>query len=144
MTTTETPKRLTLSQIVEMLLARGGRDHSAVSISRTATGTVAIDVTVRTGESEAVATVEQAEAVASAVFERLSERFAEQNGHDVGEITLTRNAKGETQISVSGKTATKGITTLDELERHVRKVYDGTRGKYPMADGLTAKPGSVA
>jgi hypothetical protein len=127
-----------------MLLARGSRDYSAVSISRTATGTVAIDVTVRTGEHEDVATIADAEATAAAVFERLSERFAEPNGHDVGEVTLTRNAKGETQITVAGKTTAKGLTTLDDLERHVRKVYDGTRGKYPMADGHSAKPGSVA
>jgi len=127
-----------------MLLARGSREHSSVSIARTTAGSITVDVTVKTGESEDVQTVEDAEAKAVEVFARIVALFPEPEPHDAAEVSFTRNAKGETQVSASGKTTSHGLRTLPELEAHVRKVYDAARGKYPMADGLTAKPGSVS
>lgn len=138
----ERPKRLSLSQIVELLLTRPTRDRSSVSLSRNAAGEVVIDVTAHAAEGE---TLEDAERIALAAFERMSKRYPRKDaGHDNGEVTFTRNAKGETQISVSAKTGDQRLKTLAGLEAETRKVYDNARMKYPMADGMTAKPGSVA
>lgn len=78
---------MTLSQVVEKLLERGGTEHSSVTLSRNAKGATQIEVVVRTGDSGAVATVEEAEAVAISVYERLASRYpnvaeqpAKQNG----------------------------------------------------------------
>lgn len=138
----ERPKRLSLSQIVELLLTRPTRDRSSVSLSRNASGEVVIDVTAHASEGESV---EDAERIALAAFERMSKRYPRRDAsHDVGEVTFTRNAKGETQISVSAKSGEHRLKTLAGLEAETRKVYDNARMKYPMADGMTAKPGSVA
>lgn len=64
-------KRLTLSQIVEALLQRGGGEHSSVTLSRNAKGETQIEVAVRTGETSGLETIEQAEAAAQAVYDRL-------------------------------------------------------------------------
>lgn len=139
---TERPKRLSLSQIVELLLTRPTRDRSLVSLSRNASGEVVIDVTAHAAEGE---TLEDAERNAVAAYERMAKRYPRKDAtHDNGEVTFTRNAKGETQISVSAKTGDKRLTTLSGLEAETRKVYDAARMRYPMADGRTAKEGSVA
>jgi hypothetical protein len=67
--------RMTLSQVVEKLLERGGTEHSSVTLSRNAKGATQIEVVVRTGEGGAVTTVEEAEAVAISVYERLRTRY---------------------------------------------------------------------
>lgn len=140
---TEAHKRMTLSRVVEMLLNRGSSDRSSVSIGRNPAGAIVFDVSVRTGDDGDVLTVADAEAKALKVFERLQERFPLPPGHENAEVTLTRNAKGETQIAVSAKTGDTGYVTIADATHGVKTTYDGLRGKYPMADGLTAKPGSV-
>lgn len=74
-TQTDRPQRMTLSQVVEKLLERGGSEHSSVTLTRNAKGNVQIEVVVRTGENSAVTSVEEAEAVAISVYERLVERY---------------------------------------------------------------------
>jgi hypothetical protein len=140
----ERPKRMTLSQIVELLLARGATDRSTVSIARNAKGETQFEVTVRTGEDGEVVTVEDAERKALEVYGRLHEQYPMTNGHENADVELTRNAKGETQISVGIKTAEGTVATLEEAAAKAHEVYDQTRRRYPMADGNTAKPGSVA
>jgi hypothetical protein len=135
---------MTLSQIVELLLSRGSGDRSTVSIERNAKGDTQIGVTVRTGEDGDVVTVEDAERRALEVYERLLAKFPLPPGHENAAIELTRNAKGETQISVGIKTADAGVATLEEAAEKAHEVYDQTRMRYPMANGYTAKPGSVA
>lgn len=68
---TDAPRRLSLSQIVELLLTRGGGEHSSVTLTRNAKGLTQIEVTVRTGEAEDVATVDQAAAKARKVYDEL-------------------------------------------------------------------------
>lgn len=140
----EKPKRLTLSQIVELLLSRGSADRSTVSVTRNARGETQFEVTVRTGEEGGVQTVEEAEAKALEVYARLEAAYPTRNGHDNASIEVTRNAKGETQISVDVKTAEGTVTTLEDAAEKALQVYDQTRMRYPMADGYSAKPGSVA
>lgn len=79
-------QRMTLSQVVEKLLERGGSEHSSVTLSRNAKGATQIEVVVRTGEGGAVTTVEEAEAVAVSVYERLRGRYpnADEAGGEAG------------------------------------------------------------
>jgi len=65
------PKRMSLSQIVEALLHRGGAEHSSVTLSRNAKGETQIEVVVRTGEAGDITTIEEAEAAAVEVYDRL-------------------------------------------------------------------------
>jgi len=142
---TERPKRLTLSQIVEMLLTRTARERSAVTLGRSVSGETQIEVSVRTGDDSEVVTVEDAERKAREVYDRLREQYPLRNGHDHSEITLTRNAKGETQVAISMKSSDEGAPTLQAATDQVRDAYDTLRMKYPMTEGgLSAKPGSVA
>lgn len=86
---TQRPKRLSLSEIVEQLLARGSGDRSSV--------------------------------------------------------TLSRNAKGETQIEVVVRTADNGaITTVAAAQAEAVRVYDDLRAAYPLATGLTGAEGGGA
>lgn len=136
----EQPRRLTLSRIVEMLLTRATREHSAVSISRSTSGVIALDVTVRTGDDETVASVEDAERKACEVFERLRASYPEPNGHDAAEVAFTRNAKGDTQVTVSAKTTGHGEATLPALVQYVQTVYDSARMRYVIEHGDEATP----
>ena len=133
------PKRLSLSQVLELVLTKPSRSHPSVTISTTAAGVTTWAIDVPAGEGE---TAEDAEALAVAIHERMMERFPPTGHHDQAEVTSTRNAKGETQVSASGKTNAE-TPTLEALDAKVRKVYDSARMKYPMADGHSAKPGSV-
>jgi hypothetical protein len=74
----------------------------------------------------------------------LTARLADDNQHEPADVTFTRNAKGETQVSVSGKTSPTGVRWLEQLEAAVAQTYDHARMRYPMEDGSTAKPGSVS
>jgi len=141
----ERPKRLTLSQIVEMLLTRTARERSSISLRRSVSGETQIEVNVRTGDDSEVVTVEDAERKAREVYDRLREQYPPRNGHEHSEVTLTRNAKGETQVSISMKSSDEGPPSLEAATEQVRDAYDKLRMKYPMTEGgYSAKPGSVA
>lgn len=72
MSAEQTPaKRMSLSQVVEALLQRGGGEHSSVTLSRNSKGETQIEVVVRTGDQGAVTTIEEAEIAASDVYGRL-------------------------------------------------------------------------
>lgn len=138
------PKRLSLSQIVELLLTRAGAgERSSVTLAQNAAGVTQIEVKVRTGDDDDIATVDAATAKAQALYDALRERYPRDDTHDNAEVSLTRNAKGETQIAVEVKTSPDGIASLAEAARQAQEVYDAARREYPMADGFTAKPGSV-
>lgn len=143
MTEHETPKRMTLSAIVEMLLTRGMGERSSVTLTRTASGDTAIDVKVRTGDDGETVTVEDAERKAAAVYDRLAALYPPRDTHGGSEVSLTRNAKGETQVAVEVKTS-EDLRTVGEAGAAAQREYDRLRAKYPMADGTTARPGSVA
>lgn len=71
----ERPRRMTMGQVVEALLNRGGGEHSSVTLTRNAKGETQIDVVVRTSEHGEAETVEDAEAIATATYDRLRERY---------------------------------------------------------------------
>jgi len=126
----ERPKRLTLSQIVELLLTRSS-DRSVVTLTRTATGVTQIEVQVRT--SDDVATVEDAEAKAREVYDRLREQYPNAE-HEQATVELTRNAKGETQIEVQAKTSAE-LPTLEAAQDKAGDVFKRLRMRFPIADG---------
>jgi hypothetical protein len=145
-TSQETPakhKRLTLSEIVEMSLSKSGGKSSAVSLSRNASGETLIEVTVATSDDADTATIEDAERGAHEVYARLVAAYPPLGAHDNSALTLTRNAKGETQVEVTTRTS-ETLPTVDALADKGSEVYDRMRCKYPMANGMTARPGSVA
>lgn len=74
-------KRMTLSQVVEQLLQRGGSEHSSVTLARNSKGETQIEIVVRTGDAGAVATIEEAEAAAITVYERLRARYPMSSGN---------------------------------------------------------------
>lgn len=71
----EPARRLTLSQIVEQLLQRGGAGGSSVSLTRNAKGETQLEVVVRTGEHGDVQTIAEAEQAAQEVYDRLRLRY---------------------------------------------------------------------
>lgn len=121
------PKRLSLSEILEMVLTRSSSDRSTVGLARTASGEIVIDVKV------SAETVEEASATAEAEMARLSLLYPRSEQATEPTVSLTRNAKGDTQVDVKG-------VGWDAA----KAVYDKARAAYPMANGLTARPGSVA
>ncbi len=74
------PERMTLSKIVEQLLARGTQDRSSVTLARNAKGETQIEVTVRTEAAAGVPTVDEAAAKALEVYDMLRGRYPMQSG----------------------------------------------------------------
>lgn len=68
---TPAPRRMSLSQVVEALLARGSSEHSSVTLGRNSKGDTTIEVVVRTGDAGEVQTVEEATQVAKRVYDDL-------------------------------------------------------------------------
>jgi len=57
---------------------------------------------------------------------------------DHSSVSLTRNAKGETQIEVTVRSSGSGeINTAGEAAREAIRLYDVLRRRYPLANGLT-------
>lgn len=123
---TTRPKRLSLSEILEMVLTRSG-DRPAVSLTRTASGVVVIDVKA-SGE-----TIAEAGAEAEAEMARLAALYPRSDHGSEPVVNLSRNAKGDTQLDI------KGVGWA-----FTKTVYDKARMAYPMVDGYTARPGTVA
>ena len=73
-------KRVTLSQVVEKLLERGGSEHSSVTLTRNAKGEVQIEVVVRTAEHGDVQTIDQAAAKARELFDSLRSHYPLSSG----------------------------------------------------------------
>lgn len=69
------PRRMSLSQVVEALLARGSSEHSSVTLGRNSKGDTTIEVVVRTGDAGEIQTIEEATAVAKAVYDDLREAY---------------------------------------------------------------------
>lgn len=68
-------RRMTLSQIVERLLDRGGSQHSSIDLGLSAGGKVTIGVSIRTSPDGEVATAEEAAELAQQLFDTLREKY---------------------------------------------------------------------
>lgn len=71
----ERPRRMSLSEVVELLLARGSSDHSSVSLTRNARGETQIEVTVRSGESGEVTNARDCARVAAELYDSLRDTY---------------------------------------------------------------------
>lgn len=74
----ETParaRRLSLSEVVEQLLARGSGDRSSVTLSRNAKGETQIEVVVRSADSGHVTTAREAADEAATLYDELREKY---------------------------------------------------------------------
>jgi hypothetical protein len=133
------PKRLTLSQIVEMLLTRSSPKASSVTLTRKATGETEIEVKVTTDEDGGIATVEDAERKAQDVYDRLRTAYSEAR-HDNASVELTRNARGETQIDVQIRAADgTSIATADDAREKASEMFRDLRARFPLSSGAVAK-----
>jgi hypothetical protein len=72
------PHRLSLSDILGMVLSRGSGEHDKVALGRSARGETTIEVEVRTREDE---TVVDAEKRAVEVYERLRAKYPMSTGY---------------------------------------------------------------
>lgn len=74
---TDTPKarRLSLSEVLELVLSRGTGDRSSVTLTRNAKGDTQIEVTVRTGDTGDVLTAADAAAEAQRLYDSLREAY---------------------------------------------------------------------
>ena len=68
-------RRMTLSQVVERLLERGGNQHSSVDLGLTASGKVTIAVSVRTSPDGEATTLDEAADLAQQLFDTLREKY---------------------------------------------------------------------
>lgn len=125
----ERPKRLTLSEIVALLLQRGP-DRSAVTLTRNAKGGTQFDVVAR------AETVAEAETQAREVYDRLAADYPAPDSHFGGsQVGLVRNAKGDTQIDVTVKVEGGDAESVARAQAEAADVFDRTRARFPMASG---------
>jgi hypothetical protein len=68
-------RRMTLSQVVERLLERGGSAHSSVDLGLSAGGKVTITVSIRTSPDGEATTPDDAAALAERLFDTLREKY---------------------------------------------------------------------
>lgn len=66
-----TPVRMTQGEIIRRLLERGSSEHSSVTLGRNSKGDTTIEVIVRTDERGEAQTIEEARALAVAVYNAL-------------------------------------------------------------------------
>ena len=115
-------ERMTISRALEMALTRNTGPRNEVSLTLDRDGNVSPRVTATHDD------LNEAERAALASMERVQEKYPRQaNGHAPElSIKLSRNAKGETQIEVSGE----GAAVVEEYER--------LRARYPLSDGTVS------
>lgn len=73
--TAEAPRRMSLSEVLELLLTRGSSEHSSVTLTRNSRGETQIEVTVRTGESGEVLTAADAAEHARTIYDDLRVKY---------------------------------------------------------------------
>jgi hypothetical protein len=80
---TRRPRRLSLSDVLTLVLARGSGERDSVALSRNAKGETQIEVVARTRESE---TLEECEQRARASYDRLRQLYPLSTGY-VGAVS---------------------------------------------------------
>lgn len=80
----EPSRRMTLSQVVERLLERGGSQHSSVDLGLTAGGKITIGVSVRTSPDGEATTIGEASELAQELFDSLRTKYEPAAGDEAG------------------------------------------------------------
>ena len=96
---TKVPHKLSLSDIVWLLLTKQPRELSSVKLTRNAKGDTQIEVTVYPGETEEVATVFDAERIAKDIFNRLRATYP------MGDGTVGSPVRDDTERAASAAAA---------------------------------------
>jgi hypothetical protein len=76
----EPARRMTLSHVLELLLARSASDRSSVTLTRNAKGETQIEVVVRTTEAGDVATVDDAYSKAVELYDKARRQYPMSTG----------------------------------------------------------------
>ena len=76
----ERPRRLTQSEIIQQLLAKGSSEHHSISLSRNAKGETQIEVVIRSGGDDAP-TATDAEQLATGIYDRLRAKYPMASGY---------------------------------------------------------------
>lgn len=140
MNATAKPKRLSLSEILQLVLTRQVTEPSSVTLTRNASGETVIEVKVKAHEDGGLAAVEEAAEHATDIYEQLRVHYPYAKDVDDGSVKLTRNAKGETQIDVEVKTdAVSQADTIELAASKAETTYERLRRQYPLADGTTTR-----
>ena len=90
-------KRLRASELVEQLLGaltRSRDEHSSVKLARNARGDTQIEVTVRSGESEGLDTIDAVAHEARRIYDWLRTQYPDPKPIDDGESSAARAAAG--------------------------------------------------
>jgi len=147
---TDTPahpaQRLTLSRVLELVLTRSAGDVGYVSLGRTAKGDTTIDVKVVVDVSPAgAATTAEAADRARALFDSLRDLYPTDTDDAPASVSLTRNAKGETQIEVQAKTGdTHRAPDLAAIAELATSTYKTLRARFPLASGMVGAEGGTS
>jgi hypothetical protein len=127
----EKPKRLTHSQILEMLLLNRAAQRCQVTLSVQANGDVLAEVRAVADD------VQDAEAAALAALARLRPILPSATAmFEPGKVGLTRNAKGETQIDLEVKS--DGTRGLSGVADDAAEEYERLRARFPLANGTVS------
>jgi hypothetical protein len=68
-------------------------------------------------------------------------QLLERGGGERSSVTLTRNAKGETQIEVIVRTDDETLTTADDAMKKARELYEAACTAYPAGTGFVRNEG---
>jgi hypothetical protein len=80
---------------------------------------------------------EQAGAGKRMTLSQVVESLLNRGSSEHSSVTLSRNAKGETQIEVVVRTGdTGGVETVGEAEELAVEVYERLRARFPMSSGF--------
>jgi hypothetical protein len=90
----EAPKRLTLSEILELVLQRGPADHSSVKLVRNAKGDTQIEVHVRTGEP-GLETIAEARQTAQTHYDELRRLYPMAGEAGIPSSTSSRSSSSK-------------------------------------------------
>jgi DNA repair protein RadC len=74
------PKRLSLSEILELLLTRGAREHSGITLARNSKGDTQIEVVIRSAETSEFPTIDDAARKAQELYDTLRARYPMSSG----------------------------------------------------------------
>jgi hypothetical protein len=84
-----------------------------------------------------------AEAPRRMTLSQVVEALLNRGSSEHSSVTISRNAKGETQLEVVVRTGDAGVvTTIEEAETAAQAVYDRLRAAYPF--GASGGNGSAA
>lgn len=71
------------------------------------------------------------------------EQLLQRGSSEHSSVTISRNAKGETQLEVVVRTGDAGeVQTIEQAEQHATAVYDRLRALYPFGVQAGAEGGA--